>query len=58
MQSYCLGYPFHLHIHFLENQVHCHSSKSFNFDVKCIALFSDFFLADIINITDHTNQAL
>jgi hypothetical protein len=58
MQSYCLAYPFHLHVHFSENEVHCHFTKSFNLTVKCIALFSDFFLSDNTNITDHTNQVL
>lgn len=57
MQSYYLAYPFHLHVYFLENQVHCQSTKSFNLIVKCIAIFSDH-LSDNINITDHTNQFL
>jgi hypothetical protein len=54
--SYCQGYSLYLHIHFLENYVHCYSSKSFKLAVKCVDLFSDFFLSDLSNLIQDRDQ--
>jgi hypothetical protein len=43
-----VAYPLCIHIHFLENHIHCHFSKSFKLAVNCVDLFSEF----LSNLTD------